>query len=51
MVWFFRAHQTIPTGPGASQLELDVSFLGYCPGLVHCLDDGSEWYQVGYVKE
>jgi hypothetical protein len=27
------------------------SFLGYSPGVVHRLDDGSEWVQVGNVRE
>ncbi|QDV36417.1 hypothetical protein [Tautonia plasticadhaerens] len=27
------------------------TFLGYAPGAVHRLDDGSEWEQVGNVKE
>ena len=27
------------------------TFLGYSPGLVHHLDDGSEWEQVGNVRE
>jgi hypothetical protein len=26
-------------------------FLGYAPGVVHRLDDGSEWEQVGKVQE
>lgn len=27
------------------------SFLGYAPGVVHRLDDGTEWEQVGDTKE
>ena len=27
------------------------TFLGYSPGVVHRLDDGSEWVQVGNVEE
>ena len=27
------------------------TFLGYTPGVVHHLDDGSEWEQVGRVDE
>jgi len=27
------------------------TFLGYAPGVIHRLDDGSEWEQVGNVKE
>ena len=27
------------------------TFLGYAPGVVHRLDDGSEWEQVGNVRE
>jgi hypothetical protein len=27
------------------------TFLGYAPGIVHRLDDGSEWEQVGNSKE
>lgn len=27
------------------------TFLGYAPGVVHRLDDGSEWEQVGNVEE
>ncbi len=27
------------------------TFLGYAPRVVHRLDDGSEWEQVGEVKE
>ncbi len=27
------------------------SFLGYAPGIVHRLDDGSEWEQIGDTKE
>jgi hypothetical protein len=27
------------------------TFLGYAPRIVHRLDDGSEWEQVGDVKE
>jgi hypothetical protein len=27
------------------------TFLGYAPGVVHRLDDASEWEQVGNVKE
>jgi hypothetical protein len=27
------------------------TFLGYSPGVVHHLDDGSEWEQVGGVRE
>lgn len=27
------------------------TFLGYAPGVVHRLDDGSEWEQVGNVTE
>jgi hypothetical protein len=27
------------------------TFLGYAPRVVHRLDDGSEWEQVGNVKE
>jgi hypothetical protein len=27
------------------------TFLGYAPGVVHRLDDGSEWEQVGDAKE
>jgi hypothetical protein len=27
------------------------TFLGYAPGVVHRLDDGSEWEQVGRVEE
>jgi hypothetical protein len=27
------------------------TFLGYAPGVVHRLDDGTEWEQVGRVEE
>jgi hypothetical protein len=27
------------------------TFLGYAPGIVHRLDDASEWEQVGAIKE
>ncbi len=27
------------------------TFLGYAPGVVHRMDDGSEWEQVGNVEE
>ncbi|MDX2035938.1 MAG: hypothetical protein SFX72_04755 [Isosphaeraceae bacterium] len=27
------------------------TFLGYAPGVVHQLDDGSSWEQVGITKE
>jgi hypothetical protein len=27
------------------------TFLGYAPGVIHRLDDGSEWQQVGPVEE
>ena len=27
------------------------TFLGYAPGVIHRLDDGSEWEQVGKVEE
>ena len=27
------------------------TFLGYSPGVVHRLDDGSEWEQIGGVRE
>jgi len=27
------------------------TFLGYSPGIVHRLDDGSEWEQVSNIKE
>jgi hypothetical protein len=27
------------------------TFLGYAPGIVHRLDDGSEWEQTGDTKE
>ena len=27
------------------------TFLGYVPCVVHRLDDGSEWVQVGNIKE
>ena len=27
------------------------AFLGYAPGVVHRMDDGSEWEQVGNVEE
>ena len=27
------------------------SFLGYAPGIVHRLDDASEWEQVGAIRE
>lgn len=31
--------------------HIQGSFLGYGPGIVHRLDDGSEWEQVGRTKE
>jgi hypothetical protein len=27
------------------------TFLGYSPGIIHQLDDGSEWEQVGSLEE
>ena len=27
------------------------TFLGYAPGFVHALDDGTEWEQTGNTKE
>jgi hypothetical protein len=27
------------------------TFLGYAPGVVHRLDDGTEWEQVGSIRE
>lgn len=31
--------------------HIQGTFLGYAPGVVHRLDDGSEWEQVGNVQE
>ena len=31
--------------------HIQGTFLGYAPGVVHRLDDGSEWEQVGIVQE
>jgi len=31
--------------------RIQGTFLGYAPGVVHRLDDGSEWEQVGRTEE
>jgi hypothetical protein len=31
--------------------HIQGTFLGYAPGVVHRLDDGSEWEQTGDTKE
>lgn len=31
--------------------RIQGTFLGYAPGVVHRLDDGSEWEQVGLAEE
>jgi hypothetical protein len=31
--------------------HIDGTFLGYAPGVVHKLDDGSEWEQTSDTKE
>jgi hypothetical protein len=31
--------------------HIQGTFLGYAPGIVHRLDDGSEWEQTGNTKE
>ena len=31
--------------------HIQGTFLGYAPGVVHPLDDGSEWEQTGSTKE
>lgn len=31
--------------------HIQGTFLGYAPGVVHKLDDGSEWEQTGSTKE
>jgi hypothetical protein len=36
---------------GVVHSRIQGTFLGYAPGVVHRLDDGTEWEQIGRVEE